>query len=213
MPRNSRPLVTAAVITGLVASFLVGRVTAQGPEKSSSPPSEANASPVVKKTILPDGSVQTEKADGTKEIKKPGKSGEPENTDQKLTEQDLIPASPPTWLTDKATNDSFLTAMRDYYGYKSSSLQHRSRVFQWQLSSSKFIFMIVLTLVTVGVVFAAIQFRIGLKRKTKDDTTEVEITPGSIKLSSSVLGVIILVISLAFFYLYLVYVYPISEIV
>ena len=32
-----------------------------------------------------------------------------------------------------------------------------------------------------------------------------------ISVSSPVLGVIILVISLAFFYLYLVYVYPISE--
>jgi hypothetical protein len=45
-----------------------------------------------------------------------------------------------------------------------------------------------------------------------ESITEFEASAKGIKVSSPVLGVIILVISLAFFYLYLVYVYPISEI-
>jgi hypothetical protein len=39
----------------------------------------------------------------------------------------------------------------------------------------------------------------------------IELSTGGLKISSPVLGVIILGLSLAFFYLYLVYVYPIAE--
>jgi hypothetical protein len=46
-----------------------------------------------------------------------------------------------------------------------------------------------------------------------DVATEIDLSTSSVKVSSPVLGVIILVISLAFFCLYLVYVYPISEVV
>ncbi len=45
-----------------------------------------------------------------------------------------------------------------------------------------------------------------------DETTEIVASVKGIKVSSPILGVIILVISLLFFYLYLVYVYPITEI-
>lgn len=41
--------------------------------------------------------------------------------------------------------------------------------------------------------------------------TQIEISLQGIKASSSILGVVILVISFAFFYLYLVYVYPIND--
>jgi hypothetical protein len=47
---------------------------------------------------------------------------------------------------------------------------------------------------------------------TVQEPTELEISKSGVKVSSPILGVIILVISLAFFYLYLVYVYPIEEI-
>jgi hypothetical protein len=43
-------------------------------------------------------------------------------------------------------------------------------------------------------------------------STTLEASATGIKLSSPVLGVIILALSLAFFYLYLVHVYPIEEI-
>ena len=214
-----RPIVAAALfVGGLIASFTVGQVTAQRAPN----PSEDTASPVVRKTILPDGSIELERADGTKQISYPVQSAQPgqaasdQTAHEPINEGDLIPVSSPSWLSDGATNSAFLKAMRDYYGYKSSGLQHRSRVFEWQLFSSKVIFLVVLVLVSVGIVFAAIQFRIGLKRKKSeapDAATEIDISPAGIKMSSTVLGVIILVISLAFFYLYLVYVYPISEII
>ena len=46
----------------------------------------------------------------------------------------------------------------------------------------------------------------------KGEVTELEASVKGIKVSSPVLGVIILVISLLFFYLYLAFVYPIQEV-
>jgi len=129
---------------------------------------------------------------------------------------DLAPVAPPEWLKDAAVDGAFLDAVREYYVYRASGLRYRSRVFEWQLFSSRVIFATVIMLVGSGVVFAAIQFRAGLKRPrsaASDEATQIDLSAGSVKVSSPVLGVIILVISLGFFYLYLVYVYPISEIV
>jgi heme/copper-type cytochrome/quinol oxidase subunit 2 len=112
---------------------------------------------------------------------------------------------------------AFRAALREYYAYRTSGLQHRRRVFEWQLQSSKVIFATVLVLVASGVVFAAIQFYVGLRRTAgprpdPEHVTELGLSTAGVKVSSPVLGVIILVISLGFFYLYLVYIYPISEI-
>lgn len=41
--------------------------------------------------------------------------------------------------------------------------------------------------------------------------TDLEASIGNVKVSSPVLGVVILLLSLMFFYVYLVYVYPIQE--
>jgi len=92
-------------------------------------------------------------------------------------------------------------------------------VFRWQALSSIIIFYSVLVLVFAGILFSGIQFYKSMKfagdkekeGKTNQALTEFEASASGIKVSSPVLGVIILVISLAFFYLYLVYVYPIQE--
>ena len=98
-----------------------------------------------------------------------------------------------------------------------ASLEHNRRVFEWQLRSSRMIFWVVLVLVTIGILFSALQFwkAFRLSRPTSKTAqhemhTELEISTRGIKVSSSVLGVIVLVISLAFLYLFLVHVYPIE---
>lgn len=104
-------------------------------------------------------------------------------------------------------------ALQAYYDYRSEGFDHRRRVFAWQLLSSKIIFLLVVSLVGVGIYFSWLQFRQGFKGGSDADTrTTLEASPSGIKLSSPVLGVIILTLSLLFFYLYLVYVYPIEEI-
>jgi hypothetical protein len=115
---------------------------------------------------------------------------------------------------DDSSRVSFINARKHYFAYFTEGYQHRQRVFHWQLLSSKIIFVVVVMLVFSGIVFAAIQFYSGLKTNTQSgaEVTTFEAGSGGLKVSSPVLGIIILVISLAFFYLYLVHIYPIEEI-
>lgn len=130
----------------------------------------------------------------------------------------LIPSN--AFLTDPRLDSVKLAAWESYYGYMTYGYKHRSGVFSWQLLSSKIIFCIVLFLVFAGMYFAWLQFKIAMmKRKDSTNespieslTTELTASLKELKINSPVLGVIILIISLLFFYLYLVYVYPIEEI-
>ncbi len=143
-----------------------------------------------------------------------------------LQERDSLPQPPALTegLTAVAAGDSVTrakqqAALRAYFDYRIQGFDHRLRVFEWQLLSSRIIFVVVILLVLAGVYLSGVQFRRGLRERPPSDApaeseavTEIEASMGGIKVSSSTLGVIILVISLAFFYLYLVFVYPIEEI-
>lgn len=145
---------------------------------------------------------------------------------QEMQNSDTVPDSvvaPPPIALQQALDDSTIVmyqkAMRAYYEYRVSGFEHRKNVFLWQLASTKMIFFGVLLMVFCGICFSGIQFYKSMTlSKTEGgealDTgvTEFEASTSGIKVTSSVLGIIVLVISLAFFYLYLVYVYPISEI-
>jgi len=125
----------------------------------------------------------------------------------------IKPKKPPL----NANRDSYITyqkALQAYYGYLIQGYKHRSEVFKWQLFSSRLLFIIVILLVFSGIYFAAVQFYAGLKNKNLDpeQLTTISISSKNIEISSPVIGIIILVLSLGFFYLYLVYVYPIKEI-
>ena len=109
---------------------------------------------------------------------------------------------------DSLTKIHYLEAYQEYYQYRTKGFQHRQDVFKWLLISSKLIFVLVIVLVMMGIVFSGLQF----KKGSNDSKTELEFSKAGIKVTSSVLGVIVLIISLLFFYLYLVYVYPIQEI-
>lgn len=99
------------------------------------------------------------------------------------------------------------TYTKAYYANLTSGLQFRDKVFAWQHRSSQIIFVVVILIVAVGLYFSWIQFH--AKEGDVGETT-MEASKTGFKLSSPVLGVIILVLSLAFFYLYLVHVYPIN---
>ncbi len=126
----------------------------------------------------------------------------------------------PKPLQGDSLQSAFLRAWQQaYYEDQVWSYRHRQDVFAWQLLSSKIIFVVVLILVFVGIFFSGVQFYKSLKwgpgekegASPAASITEFEATAKGIKVSSPVLGVIILVISLAFFYLYLVRVFPIEE--
>jgi hypothetical protein len=112
------------------------------------------------------------------------------------------------------TRAAYETALRAYYDYRVRGYEQRLQAFEWQGWSTKAIFFAVLGLVLAGVVFAAVQFGVGLRRTgtAGETSSELAIDLKGVKVSSPVLGVVLLTISLAFFYLYLVYVYPIMNV-
>lgn len=110
--------------------------------------------------------------------------------------------------------------------------------FRWQQFSTRFIFATVLGLVGLGALLACVQFRIALKAAgqvpqapaavaslgegaTDSERTstlsdrlatlggEISVGPQGVSIKSSFLGLLLLALSLAFFHLYLVHVYPI----
>lgn len=148
--------------------------------------------------------------------------------------REMKPQAPLAGEDDPTMRAKYLKAMDGYFDYYTAGYAHRQRVFEWQLISSKIIFFLVALLVISGVYFAAVQFHVGIRRRgtelahvpsipgTTQQETAVAASDGlavttfsasskGIEISSPILGVIILVISLAFFYLYLVYIYPITE--
>ena len=192
----------------LTAVALASVCIASGAYAQDSPPpaepAAARPSPMEQATAKAAGAVRGEAADG----------------------RIAMPESPSdVVLKDAATRQRYLESMQRYYEYRADGYAYRSRVFEWQLTSSKVIFLVVLVLVMCGIYFAWVQFRaamIAMHRKAaleaaaKDApnplATQFEVSSKGIVINSSVLGVIILGLSLAFFYLYLVYVYPIQNV-
>ncbi|HET6175905.1 MAG TPA: hypothetical protein VFE61_03160 [Candidatus Sulfotelmatobacter sp.] len=126
---------------------------------------------------------------------------------------------------DPATRAKKQEALRAQYDYNIFSIQHAERTFEFQYWTGKIIFWIVLLIVFAGLALSAVQFYVGLrhplesrakagaKESPQDDpsVSEFEATLQGIKLKSSVLGLIILAMSMVFFYLYLKYVYTITN--
>jgi len=94
------------------------------------------------------------------------------------------------------------------------TMRRNEKIYAWQDFSTKLIFVLVIILVFVGVIFSGMQFfkqhRSSTPSVDKDGVSHIEFSTGGIKVSSPFIGLILLIISLGFFYLYLVYVYPIS---
>ena len=128
---------------------------------------------------------------------------------------------------DPGTRERQQAAWRAYYNYRVWAFQHRTKLYDWQLASSRVTFVIVILLVLIGIFFSWLQFRLSLRPRppiihnlgtdappaeaAAVVVTEISAGREGIKVSSPVLGVIILVISLLFFYLYLAYVYPLNQ--
>lgn len=113
-------------------------------------------------------------------------------------------------ILDEAGKKAMQDSLTAYYQYHVEGFSHRQRVFQWQYYSSIVIFIIVITIVFVGLYFSWMQFH-ATENPNEMPETNMEVSASGLKVSSPVLGVIILVLSFAFFYLYLVYVYPIVD--
>ncbi|MCQ0092133.1 hypothetical protein [Roseovarius sp. M141] len=121
----------------------------------------------------------------------------------------FFPQLPDNFEPDAQTLEAIQQAVRQYYQYRVTAFGHRNRLFDWQHTSSMIIFGVVIGIVLLGLYFSWVQFH--KDEKISDHVTTLEATKTGIKVSSPVLGVIILMISLLFFYMYLIYVYPVFD--
>lgn len=113
--------------------------------------------------------------------------------------------------------EAYAETLEAQFAYRVRGYEHRARVFDWQLTSSRVIFWVVIGVVAAGLVFSWLQFRLGLEQsrasgKPMGMSADMEGSTTGVKISSNVVGLVILALSLGFFYLYLVYVYPVSEV-
>jgi len=130
----------------------------------------------------------------------------------------------------------YLESDRAYYEFRRDGYVFAMQAFRWQHFSTQVTFWVVILLVFAGLLLSWMQFRAGFlgnraqvpgEEPSADDApvaprqpvplapptnSTVEIGPGGLKVASPVLGVIVLALSLGFFYLYLVHVYPITEV-
>ncbi|MDJ0902497.1 MAG: hypothetical protein QNJ55_27200 [Xenococcus sp. MO_188.B8] len=89
--------------------------------------------------------------------------------------------------------------------------------FEWQFASSIIILFIVIIIVIAGLYFSYIQFTKSFKQGNENSEnkeikeTTIKIGTGEMEISSSVIGLIILTLSFAFFYLYITNVFPLEE--
>ena len=92
--------------------------------------------------------------------------------------------------------------------YDVFALRHAQRTYEWQFWASIFIFFLVIIAVGLGLWMSFLHFYEG--RKGGGGT--MKLSREGVEVSSPVIGLLILVVSLAFFYLYLTQVYPITEV-
>jgi len=103
-----------------------------------------------------------------------------------------------------------------------------TRTWEWHLFSTKLLFWIVICIVLFGLGITYVQFRkdYGVRKRRRprsNDTSQeqasaegsfshIKIGAGGLELTSQVIGLFVLILSLAFFYFYVKNVYPMQEI-
>jgi hypothetical protein len=119
------------------------------------------------------------------------------------------PATPPSEGEQRQ-----LKLSEQYYGarlnYDIGALEHAANVFRWQLLSSKVIFAVCILVLVSGLGLSFMQFKAGFGENQPAPTT-LKVGAAGLEITSSLIGLLILAVSLVFFYGYLRYVYPIQQ--
>ncbi len=116
---------------------------------------------------------------------------------------------------DKYQNDTYqvqLTYYKKYHEYLAEKADINLEQFLWQRRASEFLLWLVVAVVISGICFSGIQlWRASSLSGTSTDST-IEIAAQKIKVTSSVVGVIVLTISIVFLYFFLIEVYRVKVI-
>lgn len=174
----------------------------------------AGLSPAQQNVEKPDQQAQTEPSDLLKDEIAASRKQTEEKGEQSLSEAGL-PETP-----------KMLQAREEYTVF---AWRNRQDAFAWQSGSTKVIFGVVIFVVVAGLCLSAMQFYFAhmtpmtktmhtnkghANKANPDDPIEastIEVSTSGVKITSSVIGLIILVLSIVFFFLYLKFVYPINE--
>lgn len=115
----------------------------------------------------------------------------------------------------KAANEALIAYYQTYKmslrAYEAERAQS-SEAIRWQMTTARIVFTLVILIVASGVAFCWAQFWLSRRTTDSHSVADVELSATGVKVSSPVLGVVVLALSLAFFYLYLQFVYPIHVI-
>lgn len=133
-------------------------------------------------------------------------------------------------IVDAAARPACVSAEKAFYESQGIIYQQGGDTYKFELVSAWYIFAMVLVLVASGLIFAGLQFYHALfvipspkrGRRThpspdlvaeapKELETDLVISKDGLKVHSSVVGLLLLIVSMGFFYLYIRYVYPIAE--
>lgn len=135
-------------------------------------------------------------------------------------------------LEDKLDSTTRIDMLKTEANYHKYMFTQRMAIYNWQLNSGKILFFVVVLIVLIGLYLSYLQFKAstahleyrrnieasitttdkiaGIDAVTSDPITKFEITKDGFKIDSAVIGLVILVISIAFFFMYLRYVFPIQ---
>ena len=119
--------------------------------------------------------------------------------------------------SDLAAWEEYQQTKHTYFEYRNSlyaagkfKYAYDAKIYTWQYVSSILIFCVVVLIILAGITFSAIQFWLSIRTKKQAEQTELSLAMSGLIVKSSTLGVVILTMSLAFFYLYIKYIYPIG---
>lgn len=145
-----------------------------------------------------------------------------------IPDRQAQPSQPEGQKPDDLSTPEHAKAVARFYGYLVEQMDHSRNSYEWQLWSTKTIFVIVLLLVACGVGVSLLQILFGLgffepRRRADGDAslhgqrvqraiwskTKIKIGIEGAEVETQIAGIVLLMLSLAFFYLYVQNVYPI----
>ncbi|HAC62025.1 MAG TPA: hypothetical protein DCF68_00455 [Cyanothece sp. UBA12306] len=97
-----------------------------------------------------------------------------------------------------------LDKLEQFISWRSDYIQN---VFDAQYYQSWIIFIIIILITTIGIIISFLEFRKGINAT---EPTKIKVSKDGVEISSSIIGILVLIISFIFLYVYLIYVYPIK---
>jgi len=152
--------------------------------------------------MLPDGKIRVTDCSGKTLVSDPSATSSEKHENPKQT-------VPNPAVGNVTVSPKLASAYEDFQiaslQYEKQQLSRNQSVFEWQDFSSKVMFWIVAVIVFTGLVLSALQFR-------KAQQIDLSAGKDGLQLRTTIVGIVILAMSMVFLYLYLFFVYPIKEI-